>query len=71
MAADIFYTEYGPVGGTGAQAGDYMIVRNVENRIGLNHIYRMDEDGLWAQVPNPFQGRSGIVEYVQKLAAAE
>ena len=67
--ANIFYGDYAPTTPPTAKAGDIQLVRNVENRLGLNHIYRLGTDGMWERVPHDFNGRTGILDYVKELAA--
>ena len=62
----IFYTDYAPAK-VDAQEGDLMVVRNVENRLRVNHLYRLDHDGMWSQIRVP-TGVS-IIDFAKELAS--
>ena len=63
--SQIFWTDYAPAK-VAAQEGDLMVVRNVENRLRVNHLYQLDKDGLWSQIPVP--AGVSIVDFAKHLS---
>jgi len=62
----IHYTDYEPIKTPHMNEGDIILVRNFQGQVGINNIYRL-ENGVFRNIPNPYQGRSGVVEYVKDL----
>lgn len=68
--ANVHYIDYAPVRTSLMNDGDFILVRNADSKLGVNRIYQLSEFGF-NEIPNPYQGRSGVVEYVKSLAEKE